>query len=74
MVFPHTTEEVVALVKACVAHDIPVIPFGAGTSIEGNTTPVRGGVTVDMSEMTRVVAVNPDDFDCTVEAGCGASS
>jgi len=69
VVFPHTTEEVVALVKACTAHDIPVIPFGAGTCIEGNTTPVRGGVTVDLSEMTRVVSVNPDDFDCTVEAG-----
>ncbi|HWE46534.1 MAG TPA: FAD-linked oxidase C-terminal domain-containing protein [Caulobacteraceae bacterium] len=69
VVYPHTTEEVVALIKACTAHDVPVIPFGAGTSIEGNTTPVRGGVTVDLSEMTRIVAVNPDDFDCTVEAG-----
>lgn len=69
VVFPHTTEEVVALVRACAQHDTPVIPFGAGTSIEGNTIPVRGGVTVDLSEMTRIVEVNPDDFDCTVEAG-----
>ena len=69
VVFAHTTEEVVALVKACTAHDVPIIPFGAGTSIEGNTTPIRGGVTVDLSEMTRIVSVNPDDFDCTVEAG-----
>ncbi len=69
VVYPHTTEEVVQLVKACVAHDTPVIAFGAGTSIEGNTIPVRGGVTVDLSEMTRIVAVNADDFDCTVEAG-----
>jgi len=69
VVFPHSTEEVVALVRACVAADVPMIPFGAGTSIEGNTTPVRGGVTVDLSEMDRIVAVNAEDFDCTVEAG-----
>ena len=69
VVFAHSTEEVVALVKACTDHDVPIIPFGAGTSIEGNTTPIRGGVTVDLSEMTRIVSVNPDDFDCTVEAG-----
>ena len=67
--FPHSTEEVVALVRACVAAEVPIIPFGAGTSIEGNTTPVRGGLTIDLSEMIRVVAVNPEDFDCTVEAG-----
>jgi D-lactate dehydrogenase (cytochrome) len=66
---PHSTEEVVGLVRACVAADIPVIPYGAGTSIEGNTTPVRGGVTLDLSEMTRILAVHPDDLDCTVEAG-----
>ncbi|MBI1187325.1 MAG: FAD-binding protein [Alphaproteobacteria bacterium] len=69
VVYPHSTEEVVALVKLCAAHTVPLVPFGAGTSIEGNTIPVRGGVTVDLSEMNRIVAVNPDDFDCTVEAG-----
>ena len=69
VVFPHTTEEVVALVQACVGHEVPVIPYGAGTCIEGNTSAVRGGVTVDMSEMIRIVSVNADDFDCTVEAG-----
>ncbi len=69
VVFPHSTAEVVALVNACVAHDTPIIAYGAGTSIEGNTTPVRGGVTVDLSEMTRIVEVNAEDFDCTVEAG-----
>lgn len=69
VVFAHSTEEVVALVKACVAHQVPLIPFGAGTSIEGNTTPVRGGITLNLSEMTRIVEVNAEDFDCTVEAG-----
>jgi D-lactate dehydrogenase (cytochrome) len=67
--YPHSTEEVVGLVRACVAAGVPIIPFGAGTSIEGNTTPARGGLTIDLSEMNRVVEVNPADFDCTVEAG-----
>ena len=66
---PHSTEDVAAVVRVCVAANIPVIPYGAGTSVEGNTTPVRGGVTIDLSEMTRIVAVNAEDFDCTVEAG-----
>jgi D-lactate dehydrogenase (cytochrome) len=69
VVFPHSTEEVVALVKACIAADTPLIPYGAGTSIEGNTTPTRGGVTIDLSEMNAIVSVNAEDFDCTVQAG-----
>lgn len=67
--FPHSTEEVAALVRLCVAANVPIVPFGAGTSLEGNATPVRGGVTVDLSEMDRVLAVNAQDLDCTVEAG-----
>ena len=69
VVFPHSTEEVVKLVKACIAADTPIIPYGAGTSIEGNTTPTRGGVTIDLSEMNAIVSVNAEDFDCTVQAG-----
>lgn len=69
VVYPHSTEEVVVLVKICVRHRVPLIPYGAGTSLEGNTTPVAGGVTVDLSEMNAVVAVNAEDFDCTVQAG-----
>ncbi|HEX7784536.1 MAG TPA: FAD-linked oxidase C-terminal domain-containing protein [Sphingobium sp.] len=69
VVYPHSTEEVVALVKLCVAAEVPVIPFGAGTSIEGNTIPIRGGVTVDLSQMDAILSVNAEDFDCTVQAG-----
>ncbi len=69
VVFAQSTDEVVAVVRACAAVGVPIIPYGAGTSIEGNTSPVRGGVTVDLSEMTAIVAVNAEDFDCTVEAG-----
>ena len=69
VVMVHSTEEVVELVKLCQAHQIPLIPFGAGTSIEGNVTPVRGGVSLDLTEMDTIVSVNPSDFDCTVQAG-----
>jgi D-lactate dehydrogenase (cytochrome) len=69
VVFAHSTEEVVALVKLCVGAGVPIVAFGAGTSVEGNTTPVRGGVSLDMSEMKTILAVNAEDFDCTVQAG-----
>lgn len=69
VVFPLTTEEVVALVKVCVAAEVPLVPFGAGTSVEGNVTPVRGGVSVDLSRMNAILSVNAEDFDCTVQAG-----
>lgn len=69
VIFAHSTDEVVAIVQICVPASIPIIPFGAGTSIEGNTLPVRGGISVDLSEMTEIVEVNADDLDCTVQAG-----
>lgn len=69
VVFAHSTEEVVALVKLCGEAGVPIIAYGAGTSVEGNTTPVRGGVTVDLSEMNQILAINAEDFDCTVQAG-----
>ena len=67
--FAESTAEVVAIVKGCAAAGVPIVPFGAGTSVEGNALAVRGGVSLDLSRMTRIVAVNPEDFDCTVEAG-----
>lgn len=70
VVFARSTEDVVDLVRLCVAADVPIVPFGAGTSIEGNAMPVRGGISVNLGEMNRILAVNPEDFDCVVEAGC----
>lgn len=70
VVFARSTQDVVDLVAFCVEHRVPVVPFGAGTSIEGNALPVRGGVSVDLGAMNAVLAVNAEDFDCTVQAGC----
>lgn len=67
--FPQSTAEVSAIVRACHAHDVPVIGFGAGTSLEGHVAALRGGVTIATSGLTRLVELNPEDMDCRVEAG-----
>jgi len=69
VVFARSTEEIAALVRLCVADEVPIVPFGAGTSLEGNIIPVRGGLTIDLSEMNAILEVNQEDFDCTVQAG-----
>jgi len=69
VVWPLSTEEVAAIVDIAVRHRVPLIPFGAGTSLEGHVNAPLGGISVDLSRMTRILAVSPRDLDCTVEAG-----
>jgi len=69
VVFAESTDDVVAVVEACGAHRVPVIPFGTGTSVEGHVLAVDGGVCVDLSRMNRVLEVNAADLDVRVEAG-----
>lgn len=69
VVFPQSTEDVVEIVKICAAHDVPVIPFGTGTSLEGHVNAPYGGVSVDVSQMKEVLAVNVEDMDCVVQPG-----
>ncbi len=69
VVFCHSTQEVSAVVKICAARDIPIIPFGTGTSLEGHVAAVKGGVTIDLSEMDQIVRLSTDDLDVTVQAG-----
>src|SRR2546426_841141 len=66
--FPHTTDEVVAIVSISAAHGIPVIPFGSGTSLEGHVQALHGGITIDLHEMNHVLRVSAEDLDATVEA------
>ncbi|MFN0092021.1 MAG: FAD-binding oxidoreductase [Acidimicrobiales bacterium] len=67
--FVRSTEEAAAVVAACARRRVPVIPFGAGTSLEGHVAALVGGVSLDLSGLDRVVEVNVDDLDCLVEAG-----
>ena len=69
VVYAASTDDVVAVVGACVRHRVPLIPFGAGTSLEGHVAAVHGGITIDMTRMNRVLRIDAEDLDCTVEAG-----
>lgn len=69
VVFPESTEEVQEIVRVCAEHRVPVIAFGTGTSLEGHVNAPGGGISVDTSRMNRVLAVNTEDLDCTVEPG-----
>lgn len=69
VVFPGSTADVQAIVRVCAAHRCPVVPFGAGSSLEGHVHPVHGGISIDMTRMNRVLRVSADDLDATVEAG-----
>lgn len=67
--YVESTEEIAAIVRLCAAFRIPVIAFGAGTSLEGHVGAVHGGVCIDMSRMNAILAVRPEDLDVTVQAG-----
>ena len=69
VVYPETTEEVAALVGLCAAEGVALIPFGAGTSLEGQVNAPHGGVSVDLTRMDRVLAIHPDDMDTVVQPG-----
>ena len=67
--YPTSTEEVSAIVKTCAARGVPIVPFGAGTSVEAHVAAVRGGVCIDMSQMNNILEVRVPDLDVTVQAG-----
>ncbi|GGL79602.1 FAD-binding oxidoreductase [Wenxinia marina] len=66
---PESEAEVQEIVRACAALGVPIVPKGAGSSMEGHTIPVRGGLVLDLSRMNRILAVNDADFDAVVQPG-----
>jgi D-lactate dehydrogenase (cytochrome) len=68
VVFPETNEEVSKVLKLCNDNKIPVVPFGTGTSLEGNVVGNSNGVTISLEKMNKVLSVNAADFDCRVQA------
>jgi D-lactate dehydrogenase (cytochrome) len=69
VLFATSTDEVRDAVTLCAAHRVPIVPFGAGTSLEGHVIPIRGGLTIDLSRMARVLRVGVEDMDAEVEPG-----
>ena len=69
VVYAESTDDVAAAVALCRAHKVPVIPYGAGSSLEGHLLAVQGGVSVDVSRMNAVVSINAEDLTATVQAG-----
>ncbi|MEL6888988.1 MAG: FAD-linked oxidase C-terminal domain-containing protein [Pseudomonadota bacterium] len=69
VVFPASTQDVSEIVKVCATHEVPIIAFGTGTSLEGHVNAPAGGISVDMSRMDRIIAVNAEDLDCVVQPG-----
>src|SRR5437879_4625144 len=69
VVFPETTMEVAEIVKLCAGANMPIVPFGAGTSLEGNPASVEGGVCFDFARMNKVLTVHDSDMDVVVQPG-----
>lgn len=67
--FPKETREVAEIMRVSARHGVPVIPFGAGTSVEGHVNAIHGGITIDMREMNKILRISVEDCDATVEAG-----
>jgi D-lactate dehydrogenase (cytochrome) len=69
VVFATSTEEVAEIVALCAAHRVPIVPFGAGTSLEGHVAALKGGICIDLSQMNAVLSVSVEAMDCRVQAG-----
>ena len=69
VVFATSTQDVATTLRICNDHRTPVVAWGAGTSLEGNSTPVRGGVSLDLSQMDKILRVSSEDLDCTIQPG-----
>ena len=67
--FPESNEEVSAIVRICAEHGLPIIPFGAGTAVEGHVQAISGGISLDLSRMDAILDLQEDDLDCRVQAG-----
>ena len=69
VVFPGSTDDVIAVVRSCREHGAPLVPFGAGTSLEGQVVPLHGGVSIDLTRLDRVLRLSVEDLDVSVQAG-----
>jgi len=69
VVFAESTEDVQQVVRVCAEHKVPIIPFGTGTSLEGGVNAPAGGISIDLMRMNKVLSVNSEDLDVTLQPG-----
>lgn len=69
VVYPSSTNEVVSIMKYANEHLIPVVPFGVGSSLEGHCIPLKGGISLDFSQMNQIIEIRPQDFLVRVQPG-----
>ena len=69
VVFPNSTEEVQEIVRTCAEYKVPIIPLGTGTSLEGAVNAPAGGISIDMMRMNKILKVNAEDLDVTLQPG-----
>jgi D-lactate dehydrogenase (cytochrome) len=69
VIWPRSTDEVALVARTCHRHDCPIVPWGTGTSLEGQVIPVRGGISLDFMQMDQVLAVHAEDMDVVVQPG-----
>jgi D-lactate dehydrogenase (cytochrome) len=69
VVFAESTQDVADAVALASAHDVPVIPFGVGSSLEGHLLAVQGGISIDVGRMNKVLSINAEDLTVTVQPG-----
>ncbi|MBV45278.1 MAG: FAD-binding oxidoreductase [Rhodobiaceae bacterium] len=69
VIFPNNSEEVSLIIKFANDRGIPIIPFGAGTSLEGHVHAVNGGITINTMNMNKILNINKDDMNCVVQPG-----
>ncbi|MER2514861.1 MAG: FAD-linked oxidase C-terminal domain-containing protein [Candidatus Accumulibacter phosphatis] len=67
--FARSTQEVADVVRLCHRQQVPIIPYGVGSSVEGHVLAIHGGITIDLAGMNRILATHNEDLDATVEAG-----
>ena len=69
VVFAESTEDVQEVVRVCAEHKVPIIPFGTGTSLEGGVNAPAGGISIDLMRMNKVLSINAEDLDVTLQPG-----
>lgn len=69
MIFVENKEQVQSIASFCQHHGIPIIPYGAGTGLEGGVNALEGGISLDLTKMNQILQVNQEDFDCRVQPG-----